>query len=407
MKRIIFALVLCSAGMTIFAQDVSYYAQDYKRSDGTFQERLAVLEVVQNANFTGIGDFYHDALKFLLLRLSDMRNKNDRDAAEAGARIICRALGAEKYNAAAPDLWQTVLSFDVSRDVNQGLVMQDAFIALGQVGGKQFVPQIVQRLNAFNSQVISDPETRRRFQRGVVGAVSALEALQDPAGFRPVFFVSIGGYDPSIKAIASVALPNIMEDPGEIISEIIRDNSVTPEIKYNALWEMLRTKAPADSKARVAATALNIGWLFSTSAPLQQRHLKELRMSAIDTIRLLGAANNSVYADLERSYSNNFINNVPDYEEIQKTLSALSALKTDEAVQLLLKFLRELHGRRRNGPWGQKERQAFQWIVQNYIGPTKTQSEDVKTLLTTIERTSDYTGTEQSWARTALRELGQ
>jgi len=391
--------------MTLFAQDMSYYTDELNRPDSSFVERLEVLEAVRDAKLTGIGEFYHNALKLLLMKTPDVRNKEDRDANDASARIICQGLGAEQYADAAPDLWQTVLYFDVIRDSNhQGLVMQDALTALGQVGGKDFLPHIIQRLTDFNTRSISDTETKRRVQRAVVGAINALEALHEPAGFRPVFFASIGWYDPVIKSIASVALPNIVDDPGDIIITIIQDTSNIPSVKYEAWREMLRTKAPNSSIAKVAAAALATGWTYSSSNPTFQRNLREMRMSAIDTIRVMGVHDDSVYINLDKSYINNFINNVPDYDEIRKTISCLSAIRTDEAVQLLLKFLRELHARRRSGPWGNRERQVLQLVVPA-LGATKTQSQDVRLLLTTIQRSSDYTGAEQIWARDALREI--
>ena len=407
MKRIIIAFLLAAAGMAVFAQgvDMSYFTSDLERPDSSFAERLAVLETVRDSNLKGIGEFYHSALKLILLKTPDIKTKEDRDATDASARIICAGLGAEEYAPSAPDLWEAVKYFDIAWDYNQGLVMQDALTALGQVGGVDFVPHIVLRLNDFNTQVISDTESKRRTQRAVVGCINALEGLHDISGFEPVFFASIGWYDPSIKAMASVALPNIVEDPGEVIIKIIQDTSNTPPIKYEAWREMLRSKAPGSSKAKVASVALATGWFYSTSNVTYQTNLREMRKSAIDTIRINGAYDESVYTNLEKSYTNNFINNVPDYDEIRKTLETLSALKSEEAVNILLKFLRELHARRRSGPWAQKERQLLQWVLPA-IGGTGTNSQDVRNLLNTIQRTSDYTNAEQGWARDAMRQLG-
>jgi len=404
MKRTIIIFLLFFFGMTIFAQNMSYYKDELERPDSSFRERLEVLEVIRDAKMTGIGEFYHDALKLLLLKTPDVKTREDREANDASARIICQGLAAEKYNAAAADLWQAVLTFDIIHDINQGLPMQDALTAVGEVGGKEFLPHIILRLDDFNTNILSDVESRRRVQRAVVGCINALEALHEAEGFRPVFFASIGWYDPSIKSMASVALPNIVDDPGDIIIGIIEDTSNTPPIKYEAWREMLRTRAPDSSKAKVAAAALNTGWYYSTQNATFQRNLREMRMSAIDTIRMLGVADNSVYANLDRSYTNNFINNVPDYNEINKTLNCLSVIATDEAVQLLLKYLRELNLRRRGGPWGNKERQMLQWVIPS-IGATRTQSQDVILLLTTIQRSSDYTSVEQGWARDALAAL--
>lgn len=408
MKRITITTLVFLTGMAVFAQsaDMSFYTEEYNRLGNSFIDRLVVLENVRDAGLTGIGEFYHEALKVLLAKNPDIKNKEDKDATEASAKIICQGLGAEKYSAAAPELWQLVQDFDVINSVNDGLCMQEALIALGQVGGNDFLSHIVLRLDDFNAHPTSDVETKRRVQRGVVGAVNALEALHEPDGFRPVFFTSTGWYDPVIKAMASVALPNIVEDPGDIISGIILDNSNNPAIKYEAWREMLRTQAPNTSKAKVAATALAVGWSYSSNQPMYQRNLKEMRMSAIDTIRVMGVADNSVYTNLERSYNNNFVNNIPDYDEIRKTIDTLSAVKTDESVQLLSNFLKELHDRRRSGPWGNKERQILQLVIPA-LGATGTQSPEVRVLLTTIQRSQDYTGAEQMWARNALRALNQ
>ena len=390
--------------MTISAQDVSYYTDEFNRQTATFVDRLEVLELVRDSKLAGIGEFYHEALKTLLLKTPDIKTKEDRDATDASARIICQGLGAESYTAAVQDLWLAVQYFDIIYDYNQGLVMQDALTAVGQAGGEEFLPHIVLRLNDFNTLVLSDTESKRRAQRAVIGCINALEALHNIAGFKPVFFASIGWYDPAVKTMASIALPNIVDDPGDVIIEIIQDTSNIPSIKYEAWREMLRTRAPGDSKAKVAAVALATGWSYSTATPNFQTNLREMRKSAINTIRQFGVTDDSVYANLERSYNSNFINNVPDYDEIRAVINALSAVGTDEAVQVLLKILRELHARRRGGPWGNKERQVLQLIVPA-IGATRTSSADVKLLLTTIQRSSDYTGAEQGWARDALRQL--
>ena len=394
------------AGMAAFAQgtDMSFYFDEFSRPGATFFNQLDVLNMVQSEKLTGTGEFYHNALVILLGRVPDIITRDERVAAETSARIISRELASEKYTAAAPDLWRLVQNFDVIRGINDGLVMQDALVAMGQVGAKEFVPHIAQRLHTFNVNQISDAPSRRRVELGVMGAISALEALKEPEGFKSVFFASIGWYEPSVRVMASVALPNIVNDPGEIISEIIRDPSNDPRVKYEAWREMLRTNAPNSSKAKVAAVALATGWTYSTSNVGFQRNLRDMRISAIDIIRQMGVEDNSVYANLEKSYKNSFVNVNPDYDEIRKALGALSAAGTDEAVRLLVDFLRELHLRRRSGPWGNREREVLQMLVPA-LGATRTTSQPARQLLGTIQGSSDYTSVEQGWARDALRLL--
>jgi hypothetical protein len=405
MKRIFIVLFLSFFGMTIFAQDMSYYTADYMRPDGSFAERLAVLEAVRDTNRTGIGSFYHEALKYLLVRTPELKSRTEREAAEQSVIILSQGLGAEKYTAAATDLWYTIDAYDVVKGTNEGNAMQAALIALGQVNGRDYIPHVVQRLNDYNTQTYRNAETRRRIQTAVIGCINALETFQDISGYRPVFFASVGSYDPAVKQIAANALPNIAVDPGDVINGIIVDLGSNPAVKLEALREMLKTRAPNSSKAKVAAGALATGWSYTISDKANQERLRDMRKIAIETIRQYGVTDNSVYGNLEKSYSNNFINSKPDYDEIMLTLNALAAVKSNEAVSLLTKFLSELNGRRRSGPWADKERQVFQWVV-SCIGATGTKSEEVRYLLTTIQRTSYYTPYEQGLARYALTQLG-
>jgi hypothetical protein len=404
MKRIIITLFLFSAGMTVFSQDMSYYIQEFTRTDGSFAERLALLETVQEARLNGVGEFYHEALRYFLRKAPDIKTIEERAEAEKSARILCNGLGEEKYSAAAPEIWMTVVFYDVAKTENDGSIMQDALIALGKVDGKNYLPQIIQRLDSFNSQTFTAAEARRFAQRGVTGCVNALETLRDPSGYRPVFFVYVGNYDVAIKNIAYAALPKILDDPGNVISEIISDASNDPRVKLEAWREMLKTSAPAGSKAKTASTALAVCYSYNTSDRILLRNLTDMKKSAIDAIAEFGVSDDSVYENLEKTYSSSFNNNSPDYDDIQKTLNTLAAIKSDDAVKLLTKFLQGLHERRRSGPWGRKERTVFEWVISSIAG-TGTKDVNVRMLLSTIQRANDYTAQEQNMAANALNTL--
>jgi len=393
--------------MTVFSQDMSFFTAEYMASDGTFAERRGVLETVQGLGTTGIGQFYHDALKFFLLRANDIKTSTERADADASALILCRQLGAEKYTAAALELWQLTELYDVARPGNNAEVMQAALVAIGQVNGTDFVPHVALCLTNFNAQIqtVSDAENRTKIQLAVRGCISALEALKDIRGYKPVFFASINIYEIPIKKMASDALPNIADDPADVLIEIITNVTGNPPEQIAAYREIFRTRAPDSSKAKVAAAALATGWDYITQNRVFLRTLNEMRKEALAAIGQYGVSDDSVYVYLEKSYSNNFINRSPDNDEVAITLNALTALSTDEAVRLLHKFLMELHGRRRSGPWGNKERRYFEWIV-GCLGKTGTQSIDVRYLLTTISSNTTYTAQERTMARNALTALG-
>jgi len=393
--------------MTVFGQDMSYFTAEYMRADGTFAERLIVLETIRDAQMAGVGEFYHQALKFLLLKVPDLRTPSERADAEKSVIILCEGLGAEKYTAAALELWQTAEAFDVvSTNTNDGTAMRAALTALGQVDGKAFVPHIVQRLEFYNIQNVRDSERRRRIQMAVQGCISALEAFKDIRGYRPVFFAVIGPYEQAIQDMAAKALPNIVDDPSEAIIAIIQDQRNDPALKLTA-WRMMdQTRMSTASRARVAAAALGVGWLYQTTNRNHQTNMRELRKAAITLMAEVGVSEDSVYIDLEKSYKNNFISNNPDFDEIMITLNTLSAIKSEQAVNLLYKFLQEINGRRRSGPWANKERRIYEWLTA-CIGKTETKSVEMRLLLTTISRNTAYTSQEQTMAANALRALGQ
>jgi hypothetical protein len=206
--------------------------------------------------------------------------------------------------------------------------------------------------------------------------------------------------------MASNALPNIMDDPAAVKAEIIQSPFNDPRIKYIAWREMLRSRAPDSSKARVAAIALETSHTYITTVREYQRVLRDMRISAIDTIRVLGVEDDSVYTYLERTYRSSFVTASTDFDEINLVVRTLSAIGSDEAVDLLTDFLNELHTRRRSGPWGNTERDIMQMIITG-IASTGTESQMTTQLLATIQNSSVYTYTEQNWARTALRALGR
>ena len=407
MKKLIFVVILCFVGMTLFAQgaDMSLYTADFMRQDASFNELLQVVQTVSDNGTTGIGDFWHACLTQLIRRIPDATTVAELDAVEKLSVIICQKIGAERHTAAAGDLWQISEIFDVFRTTNEAHAQSTAITALGQVNGAEFVPHMALRLSQFNSQSITNAEARRRVQEVVVALVGALEALKDIAGFTPVFFASIGSYDVHTRTVAHNALPNIAPDPSEPIIVIIRDPDNDPRVKLAAWREMLRAEAPDASKANVASAALAVTFSFNTTNRSFQGNLKEMRKGALDWVRRFGAADESVYVNLKRTYDSNFVNRSPDYEEISLTLTALATLRTEEASDILLGFLRELHTRRRSGPWAQKERQVYEWLIAS-IGNSGSQSQEMRQLLTTITRTDSYTNQEQTMARNALTRLG-
>ena len=408
MKRaLIPIIILLAAGMASAQQqavDMSFYTQEFNRTGATVYELLDILRAVRDENQEGIGSFYNNAARTFLNRLPNFAGNRERLAVEECSRLLLRGIAAEKHTESAQYVWTLLHYFDIVHQQNDGYLMYEAFVAMGEIGAKDYATNLANYLYHYNDSATPEFQTKIKIHRVVPGIINALEALHEPVGVKPVFFVSIGWYDTDVKEVASTALPNIMDDPGEIISEIIRDPFNGPSIKNTAWQEMLRTKASNASKAKVAAVALETSYTFIAPSRESQSVLRSMRMSAIDTIRLMGIEDDSVYAFLERTYREAFDTPYTDFEVITLVVRTLAAVKTEEAVDLLTEFLRVLHSRRRSGPWGISERDIMQIIIPA-IANTETKSRLAVQLLTVIQNSSLYTNAEQTWARNALSRL--
>ena len=411
MKRsYLFIVVLLLSGMTVSAQgvDVSFYTEEFSRSETTVDGMVDILKAVKEGNFTGIGEFYDNAIKVYIHRLQNHTSNQDRVAVEEAARLILRGLAAEKHTASAPYVWQLIQYFDIANQLNDGYIMYEAIVAMGEIGAKNYASHLAIYLENYNERSNADLNFRSKMHLVMPSLVTALETLGDPVGVRPVFFASIGWYDSDRREIAAKALINIMNGLGEvighIIGDIITDHYNGPNVKYAAWLQLLQTQSPNETKARVAISALEASYSFVGTSRETINILKDMRTSAINTIRELGVADDSVYPFLERTYREAFETGSTDMETIVLVIRTLTAAKSDEGVNLMTEFLRGLHSRRRSGPWGNIERDIMNIIIPA-LASTETQSQTTIQLLTVISRSSLYTGVEQSWARSALTRL--
>ena len=415
MKRTYIIIVfLLLIGMTVSAQspDMSFYTAEYNRSGATVFDLLDILQVVSDDNLTGIGDFYQNAISVFIRSLPNFSGSNQRVAIEGAARLILRGLAAEKHLPSATDIWYLIQYFDIAHQQNDGYLMYEALVAMGQVGAKDYAYNIAEILSGFNARATTNQELKSQIQRVVPGAVHALETLCEPVGVKPILIASAGWYDTDIRDIASVALVNIIDALGEVIGDIIDDimrdpfNSIA--IKYKAWEELLHSRAPDNAKAKVAAAALEASYTAIGSTPDTMNQLRFMRMESIDTIRVLGVHKDHsdiVYAYLERTYREAFETSNRDFESIIRVANTLSAVKSDEAVDLLTQFLRQINVRRQSGPWGTSERDIM-YVLLQVIANTKTQSSQTIQLLRIMQGSSNYTGAEQGWVRNTLSILG-
>jgi len=410
MKRIsIFFVILLFAGMTVFAQsqDMSFFTQELNRSGATIFEIRDVLQVVSEMNLTGIGDFYFGAINTYIRRLPDFPSSRERVAVEESAGYIIRGLAAEKHTAAAPQIWTLIQFFDIASPPNDGKIMSQAIVAMGEIGGRQYTQHITGFLDSYNTRTNINDQIRTQIQLVVTGCTKALEILSEPIGVKPVLVASTAWYDTDIRNIASNSLENLIESLREVIGDIVygimQDPMNSLEVKNKAYSVLLGSHAPNEAKAKVAAAALEASYSFFPTSQ-NQNMIRSMRENSINAIGRYGVAEDYVYPYMDRTYIEAYYTANTDLQTMIMVIRVLSEVKTLEGVDILVGKLREIHTRRQSGLWTENERILMRTITQA-IAIAGLRHPEASSLLTLISMNSRYTAAEQSWARDALNVL--
>jgi len=405
---ILIAILLLVGTLPVFSQqnsDVSLYADEFNRSDTTLNDMRDILIAVGDLQLTGIGEFYHNALIRFIQRLPNYTGTQDRLTIEEASRLLLRGLAAEKYTPAASSVWFLIRFFDISQPPNDGLLMYEALVAMGQIDGREYIQHIINILEGYNARPPINDESKAKVERVVPGIVNALETFDDPIGVKPVFFASIGWYDTRVKQIASDALVNMMDVAGDVISDIILDHFNFPPVKLAAWQTLLRANNVSDAtKSKVATSVIEAGYSFHANSSENQNILYAMRLSAFDVIRVTGVEDDHAYAFLERAYREAYNTPNTDVDMVKTVVFCLLGINTEESVELMTEILRGLHSRKRSGPWTLVDRDIMAFVI-SALGSTGTQSRGAINLLTIISTSSVYTDMEQSWARRALAAL--
>jgi len=349
-KFIVICILMISAAVWGFAasEDVDVYAYLYNTAV-TNSSQLDILQNMSEARLSGAGDFYAKALRKLLSEYKNIKDVTQRNAADEQAILLSTMLGSEKYSSAASDLWLVVDGF------SSPLVKAEALMALGKIRATAYLPQVIRVLESLNTQPTSD---RLNGERIAFGAIIALEKYQDPSGYLPVFFASIGWYSDRIKSQALKSLPLIAKDPVPYMLQVIKGAGYDYPTKFAALKTIEASKVDSKDKASVAVAAYNEGWRGSSSDVQLKLILTDMRKMAIKMINRYKTTDESVYPLLDRSYMNGY-----DVQEKLEAVAALASLGTDDSAKLLSKYLDELNAKRLNDNIKQEDEQMVRAII--------------------------------------------
>jgi HEAT repeat protein len=352
MKKLFVCFILmaavASAGFSA-TEEVQVYEYLYNASP-THSGQLDILQNMAESRLSGAGEFYAKALRKLVSEYKNIKDVTERNAADEQAMLLSALLGAEKYTQAAADLWLVVDGFTAP------LVKSEAMMALGKIRAATYLPQIIRVLESTNAAPTTD---RLNGERIAFGAIIALEKYQDPSGYLPVFFASIGWYSDRIRSQAAKSLPLIASNPAPYMLEVVKGSAYDYAAKYSAL-RTIEAARGVDNKEKVsiAVVALAEGWRSTTNDMQLRSILVDMRKMAIGMINRYKTDDESIYPLLERCYTQGV-----DSQEKLSAIAALASQGTDESARRLSNFLMELNSKRMSGNIRQEEEQMVRAII--------------------------------------------
>jgi hypothetical protein len=331
-KIIIVLLLICLVPTLAFSgtEEVDVYAYLY-RASLTNSAQLDILQNMAEAKLTGAGEFYASALRRLVSEYPNIKNSTEKNAAAEQAMILSALLGAEKYTPAAPDLWLVVDGF------YEPLVKAEALMALGRIRATNYLPMVIRVLDNMNLKPTAD---RLYGERVAFGAIISLEKFQDPSGYLSVFLASAGWYSARIRNQATKSLPFIAKDPSPFMLEVVKSVKYDYPTKYLALQNIDKVNVDNKNKAEVAVAALAEGQRAVGNDVQLSTTLANMRKLALGMINRYRPNDQSIYQLMERSYNNGF-----DLQEKILAVNAISSQRTDEAADLLSRFVTTLNER--------------------------------------------------------------
>jgi hypothetical protein len=395
MKRVLIFLVVILIGPALFAQseELELYSMLFDSTE-TIEEQLVFVRIVADGGYTGAEEFYAKALNRLIIQYPNLYVRSELDAADTEALILASKLGEAGYAPAASNLWQTVVYFSNS------LVRAEALMALGRTGNTAFLPQVIQLLESINIQPLSDREASERAENVASGAIVALENYGAPEGYLPVFFAYTGWYSQRVRNLAFGVMSHLMDDPTVPLLEVVNGSSYGYEVKHTALKVSEASSSNEENKARVAVAALSEGWRNRGNDIRQRTELTEMRKLALRMIRLYGTQDSSVYARLDQSYREG------DMDEKLAVLQVLNTMPTQESVQLLSGYLRDIHGRRLSNALTANDEQLVRVIIPALGNVGNVARSVSRPILILVQNAPSWSSAIQRLAADALSRIG-
>ena len=326
------SVILVVPGVVFPDEATEVWAKVYKHAPSLQQKYAVMLNIVELDN--------RDVISLLIEALDDLNNQSiELDKKEIVIQndlksLIVNELGDLKASEAGPYIYRTV------KEAEDPFLKGEAISALGKTGAKVYtrnIALILKNLTLYRGDDLRGEEAI------AFGCIVALERLKEPEGYAPVFYALNDGFSRRIKKIAKRALLNIMEDPSEILKDILINESKL-NIKLNALKAENNSNAPAEKKINIAYAALEQGLNVKPPDIKGRTYLRELRMLALEMFSGNKADDSEIVPSIEKVlYMDS------NFGEKMNAIEALRVMSNDDAAKAMNRFLAHQNSRQGSG----------------------------------------------------------
>lgn len=340
MKRMNYRTLILTALSIILLVPGAVFPNEMTEVWGTIYRNAPSLQQKYAVMLNIIELDYRDMVPLLIEALDELNNQRiEYNKQEAVIQddlkfLIISELGNLKAGEAGPYIYRAM------KETDDPFLKSESISALGKIGAKTYAHEISLILK---NLTLSRGNDSRGAEAIAFGCIVALERLKEPVGYIQVFYAMDAGFSRRINELGKRALQNILEDPSEILNDILINESEL-KIKLNALKAVDYSKAPAERKNVVAHTALDQGLSIQPMDIKGKSYLRELRMLALEMFIKNKGDNGESVKLIEKLF---YINT--DTTEKISSLEVLRIMSNDEAANALNRYLAHQNRRQESG----------------------------------------------------------
>lgn len=390
-KKILLLIMLFSPILSFASESSAMWIRLYNRFD-TLDYKLDIMRNIVEENSRDIIPLINESLTETNLIRKNIKTENEKQVYNELQLLAVKKLGELKAVESADAVYRVV------NETDNIILKGESIIALGRMGSDKFSKQLNLMLRNLNMR-LTGSKNQRDNEIIAYALVLMFEDLKLKETYESVFHASTGWYSPrsKVKQRAKAALKKIVEDPTDILTEIMkRDTNFTN--KYAALTAEYESGATDENKSKFAVAALAEGISNISNDLTEQTRLSRIRTLSCEMITASSSKPAEAIPYLEEILFSRF-----DLNEKLTSIETLGSYTTAEAALTLSKFLKQQNEWKSEGMTKLIDRRSVLAVI-NAMGNTGNEAA-LEELI--IAGTAEWSGTVKREAKAAIEKINK